>query len=290
VTAGEHITGPVGLREVSVAATLVDAATVLRARLRRPGMVPGFLVIGGKRCGSTSLTSWIFQHPDVAPCRTAKGTHYFDVHHNRGWRWYRSAFPPVGAGQVTGEGSPYYSFHPASLDWIASELPGVKLLLVLREPSARAYSHYNYNVKRGLEDLPFEQALDVEGERLAGEDVRLLADPEYPAWNFRHFGYLTRGHYDDHVANVLARFPADQLMVVKSEALFADPTRQLARVWTYLGLRDVTLEGLTAHKQMQYHEPIPELVRGRLSEYYAPRLVRLYGSPAVDFTWPEAAA
>jgi hypothetical protein len=275
---------------VSVAATLVDAATVLRARLRRPGPVPSFLVIGGKRCGSTSLTSWIFQHPDVAPCRAEKGTHYFDVHHHRGWRWYRGAFPSIEAGQITGEGSPYYSFYPASLDWIAAELPDVKLLLALREPSARAYSHYNYNVKRGLEDLPFEQALDVEGERLAGEAERLLADPGYPGWNFRHFGYLARGHYEEHLANVLARFPADQLLVVKSEALFTDPTTELAKVWKYLGLRDVTLNDLTAHKQMRYEEPIPDSVRERLNEYYAPRLRRLYSSPAVDFIWPEAAA
>jgi hypothetical protein len=282
------VTGPVGPREVGVAATLVDAATGLRARLRRPGMVPGFLVIGGKRCGSTSLTSWVFEHPDVAPCRTAKGTHYFDVHHHRGWRWYLGAFPPVGSGLLTGEGSPYYSFHPASLGWIADELPDVKLLLVLREPSARAYSHYNYNVKRGFEDLPIEQALDAEEQRLAGEEEKLLADPRYPARNFRHFGYLSRGHYDEHVANVLSRFPADQLLVVQSEALFADPTSQLARVWQFLGLRDVTLEGLTAHKQMRYEEPIPDSVRGRLTQYYAPRLERLYASPVVDFTWPEA--
>lgn len=271
-----------------MAATLVDAATVLRARLRRLGSVPSFLVIGGKRCGSTSLTSWIFQHPDVVPCRSEKGTHYFDVHHHRGWRWYRGAFPTTEPGQITGEGSPYYSFHPASLDWIAAELPDVKLLLVLREPAARAYSHYNYNVKRGFEDLPFEEALDVEDERLAGEDVRLLADPEYPAWNFRHFGYLARGHYDDHVANVLARFPAGQLLVLKSEDLFADPTTQLAQVWKYLGLPDVTLSGLTAHKQMSYEQPIPDAARERLAEYYAPRLHRLYASGAVDFTWSEA--
>ena len=273
-----------------MAATLVDAATVLRARLRRPGMVPGFLVIGGKRCGSTSLTSWIFQHPDVAPCRTAKGTHYFDVHHHRGWQWYRGSFPPVGSGHLTGEGSPYYSFHPASLDWIAAELPDVKLLLVLREPAARAYSHYNYNVKRGFEDLPIEQALDAEPERLAGEEERLLADPEYPAWNFRHFGYLARGHYDDHVASVLARFPAEQLLVIKSEALFTEPATELARVWEYLGLRAVTLDDLAAHKQMRYEEPIPDSVRGRLVDYYAPRLQRLYDSPAVDFTWPEVSS
>lgn len=271
-----------------MATTLVDAATVLRARLRRPGTAPRFLVIGGKRCGSTSLTSWIFQHPNVLPCRTAKGTHYFDVHHHRGWRWYLGAFPATSAGQITGEGSPYYSFHPSSLDWVADELPDVKLLLVLREPADRAYSHYNYNVKRGLEHLPFEEALDCEADRLAGEEDRLLADTSYAAWNFRHFGYLARGHYDEHVANVLARFPTEQLLVLKSEALFSDPTTQLSRVWKHLELPDVAIPGLSAHKQLSYEEPLPNGVRARLSTYYTPRLTRLYDSPAVDFTWPEA--
>src|SRR4029077_11455717 len=73
---------------------LSQGATHAGARLSgaRP-MLPSFLIVGGKRCGSTSFYEYVVRHPSVVASRGKKGTHYFDVNFPRGLGWYLSKFP-----------------------------------------------------------------------------------------------------------------------------------------------------------------------------------------------------
>jgi sulfotransferase family protein len=254
-------------------------------------MTPGFLVIGTKRGGSTSAYHWIARHPQVAPCKTAKGTHYFDVNHRRGPRWYRSAFEKqAGEWTITGEGSPYYMFHPLSPTRIARELPDVKLIAVLRDPVERAWSHHQYELARGTETLPFEAALDAEPERLAGEVERLAADPSYESFEHRHHTYLARGHYAEQLEHIYSLFPREQVLVLQSETMFADPHGQLARVWDFLSLRPVRLEGLKAMKAGTYQSDLPPAAAERLAEYYAPHNERLQSVLDEQMSWTTSAS
>jgi hypothetical protein len=248
-------------------------------------MVPGFLVVGTKRGGSTSVYHWIAQHPDVAPCRTQKGTHYFDVNHSRGWRWYLSGFARAdGGARITGEASPYYMFHPWSARWIADELPDVRLIAVLRDPVARAWSHHQYEFARGNETLPFEAALDAEESRLAGELERMVADPSYVSEAHRYHTYQRRGHYAAQHERLYALFPQEHVLVLQSEALFEDPHGQLERVWSFLDLPSVRLNGLRPMKAGR-NEAMPAAAVERLQHYYREHNERLYALPGIDFRW-----
>src|SRR5215207_413890 len=91
-------------------------------------MLPTFLVVGAKRAGTSSLYRYLTAHPEVRPCVSGKGTHYFDVSFGRGWRWYRSSFPLAVRGGITGEASPYYMFHPLAPSRIAAALPDARLI------------------------------------------------------------------------------------------------------------------------------------------------------------------
>ena len=255
------------------------------------GMVPGFLVIGTKRGGSTFAYQCIADHPEVAPCRTEKGTHYFDVNHKRGFRWYLSGFEkPGGDWKITGEGSPYYMFHPLSPGWIAAELPAVKLVTVLRDPVSRAWSQHQYETAQGLETLPFLEALDAEDERLAGEVEKLTADPSYESYAHRHHTYLSRGHYAEQLEHLYTLFPREQVLVLQSEALFAEPHRELARVWDFLGLSQVELSGLKPIKANSYDKAMPDGAAERLADYYAPHNERLFALEGDDLRWGAPAA
>jgi len=251
-------------------------------------MEPSYLVVGTKRGGSTSTAHWIAKHPHVAPCRTRKGTHYFDVNFDRGERWFRSGFErPRPPWKITGEASPYYMFHPLAPGRIAETLPAVRLIVVLREPVARAWSHYQHEVALGTESLPFEIALDREPNRLEGEEERLVADSSYESFEHRHHSYLARGHYAEQLSRLLDLFPSDQLLVLQSEKLFADPHDQLNRVWDFLGLERVRLDGLKPLKSGSYGA-LPNDIRARLQTYYADRNESLYALPGIDFRWPSA--
>src|SRR6266508_83824 len=110
-------------------------------------MLPGFLVIGTKRGGSTSLYEYLIRHPDVAGCLLTKGSHYFDVNFGRGWSWFRAAFPLAGGRRtIAGEASPYYMFHQLAPQRIAAALPEVRLIAVLRDPVERAWLQRQFAV------------------------------------------------------------------------------------------------------------------------------------------------
>src|SRR5205814_7641192 len=95
-----------------------------------------------------------------------------------------------GAHPLTFEPSPYYMFHPLAGARIAADLPGVKLLVLVRDPVERAYSAHAHEIARGFETEPFERALELEEQRCAGEVERILADPRYESHAHRHQAYV----------------------------------------------------------------------------------------------------
>src|SRR5262249_27856015 len=148
-----------------------------------------FVIIGTQRGGTTSLYRYLIDHPDVAGAMLTKEVHYFDTNLRRGPGWYRAFFPTkaardrhrrrTGRELVAGEASPYYLFHPLVPDRAHELLPDAKLVVMLRDPVERAFSHHGHEVELGYEQLGFAEALDREPERLAGELERMRADPAY---------------------------------------------------------------------------------------------------------------
>ena len=246
----------------------------------------GYLVIGTKRGGSTSLAEWVSRHPHVAPCRSGKGTHYFDTNYHRGAAWYASRFEKASdRWRTTGESSPYYMYHPAAPERIAAILPNVKLIAVLRDPVERAWSQYQYEVARGYETETFERALDLEPSRIKGERERLIADTTYEGFAYRHHGYLERGHYADQLEQIYRFFPPEQVLLVQSERMFADPNAELARVWAFLDLEPIRLDGVDPRNAAKDPQELEPASADRLWAYYRPLNERLYAQPGVDFRW-----
>ncbi|HET7475022.1 MAG TPA: sulfotransferase [Dermatophilaceae bacterium] len=254
-------------------------------------MRPSYLVVGAKRGGSTALAAWMSRHPQVAPCRSGKGTHYFDVNYGRGRSWFLSRFEkPHGAWRVTGEASPYYMFHPLAPTRIKETLPDVRLIVALREPAARAWSQFRRETDTGYEHLGFLEALAAEEQRLVGEVERMLSDPTYESDAHRHHSYRARGRYAEQLQLLHDLFGPDRVLVLQSEAIFDHPNAELAKVWDFLGLDRVELKGLAAMKPSLSEQEPPAGALDELRSYYAPLNQQLYSMPGVDFRWTGAEA
>jgi hypothetical protein len=295
-----------------VSAALDKTRTRLRPRrrfrlaTRRARMLPSFMIIGAQRAGTTSLFDYLSRHPDVAEpyggeesVAWSKELHFFDDKSWRGLDWYRSFFPTVAARRVArlrgrdlvaGEATPYYLFHPAVPARVAAALPEVKLIALLRDPTERAYSHYQLMRRKGLEELSFEEAIAAEEARLAEEESR-LEDPYYQSHHHRHHSYVARGLYADQLERWLACFPSEHLLVLRSEDFLAQPAERYAEVLEFLGLRPWHLDKFVPRNRKAY-APIDPSLRARLSAVFAEpnaRLARLLGR---DFGWsspgPEA--
>jgi hypothetical protein len=215
--------------------------------------MPDFLVIGAQRAGSTSLFAQLCAHPGVAP-PSHKEIHYFDLQSFRGLRWYRSHFPPAAGarGRMTGEASPYYLFHPAVPARVAEALPEVRLIAILRDPVARAYSQYQLSVRDGHERLGFEEALAAEPDRLANQEGRLCTDRAYRSHAHRHQSYAARGLYAEQLRRWREHVAPERLLVVTSEELFADPAATTGTVLEFLGLDAGEVPPLPVRNQRPY--------------------------------------
>ena len=196
-----------------------------RWRESRQRAAPSFLIIGTQKGGTTSLYRWLGQHPQVVEA-SRKEVHYFDINFSRGERWYRSHFPllrGLADGQVTGEGSPYYMCHPHAPARIASLLPDVRLIVLLRNPVERAISHYFHSHRNGREPLEIQQAMDQEESRLDREWARMQADGAYNSRAHRWYSYKARGRYLEQLQAVQTWFSPEQLLILRSEDLFEKP-------------------------------------------------------------------
>jgi hypothetical protein len=249
---------------------------------RRP--LPSFLIIGAQKAGTTSLHAYLCEHPRVAPPVT-KEVHFFDHEFGRGLGWYRAHFPrATEAALLGGEATPYYLFHPAVPARAASSLPDCRLIVVLRNPIDRAFSHHNHERSLGFEQLGFEGAIAAEAGRLAGEEERLLADPGYRSFAHQHHSYLSRGRYAGQLERWFEHFDRDRVLILSAEELFAAPEGAVRDAQEFLGLEPRMPTDLTA-KNARAYAPIGNEMRVRLREEFEPHNRRLYELAGRDFGW-----
>jgi hypothetical protein len=180
-------------------------------------MLPTFVGIGVPRAGTTWLHELLNTHPDVVVPERGKEVHYFDLHYERGVEWYASFFPR-GAGasrdQAAGEITPHYFYDDRCPARIA-ELSSVRgLILMLRNPVDRAFSHYVWRMRTDNYQGPFTQ---------------FLADvPEAIRW----------GRYAAHLKKYLACFPLSRMLILICEDTFADVPAARRRIADFLGVDD----------------------------------------------------
>jgi hypothetical protein len=238
--------------------------------------LPDFVIIGTQRGGTTSLYRYLTEHPDVGPA-FRKEVHFFDRYYKKGIDWYLAHFPVRGEAPLVGEACPYYLFHPDVPKRVREAVPHAKFIALLRNPVDRAYSNYQMKVKRGIETLSFEDAIDKERERLSSSD-----DPVSLPW--RHYSYLRRGLYVDQLKRWMSVFPREQFLIIKSEDFYKEPGRVLQQTLTYLGLRPWSLASFRAYHLSEYAEIAPS-TRKRLAEYFAPYNQQLYAFLGRDLGW-----
>lgn len=268
-------------------------------------VLPDFIIIGGMRCGTSSLFRNLMNHPSVAP-PTMKEPHFFDYYYSKGPLWYRSHFPTVFLRLerklarkrfITGEATPIYIFHPDVPRRVARILPQVKLIALLRNPVDRAYSHYQLERRDGLEKLTFEEAIDTEEERIRGEREKMLADESYTGDKYAIYSYCSRGIYVDQLRNWAKFFPKDRILVLRSEDFFMEPSTAFSKVLDFLSLDQWEPKGfekLKGPRKKEYREyedgnypAMNPRTRDRLVEYFAPHNRDLYEFLGVNHWWEQ---
>jgi hypothetical protein len=259
--------------------------------------LPDFLVIGTKRGGTTSLWRYLIQHPLVPrlfPAWNTKTSHYFEENYGRGEDWYRSHFPTTrqraalerrhGAPPRAGEAAPLYMFHPLVAERVAGLMPRARIVVLLRDPVERAYSHWKERRGEGVEPLDFAAALAAEPARTAGERARMVVDPWYFSQSYDWYAYRERGCYLDHLEPWLDRFDRAQLLFVPSETFYRSPAATYARVLEHIGLPPHELATYDVFNDRPSRGMDPA-VRAELTAFYRPHNEALAARLGLTLDW-----
>ena len=263
--------------------------------------LPQFLIIGAQRGGTTSLYTYLSEHPQVLRA-ARKEIHFFDRHFDEGETWYRAHFPlestmarreeAVGKPVLTGEATPYYLFHPDAPRRIAATLSGIRLIALLRDPVARAYSHYKMTTGEGRDRMSFEEAVRWEQGRLlhAVEDGTEM-DASYGSRNHMRHSYLARGIYVSQLKTYFDLFDRRNVYVASSEDLFRSTQATYHGILDFLGLEPHALKNAQSRNIGLYGganlEGLDETLIASLRTFFAPFNENLYELLGTDFHWDE---
>ena len=186
--------------------------------------LPDFVIAGTQKAGTTWLRDNLFTHPEVSGCRHQ--LHFFDRNYARGLEWYARHFERLPAAHVVGEKSTEY-FDTTTADEVArrlaSDCPDTKVIIVLREPAARAMSAFKHMVISGVEPLP------------ASPDAVLFADRNRPEEQSNR--YIERGFYLRQLQAFYKHISPEQiLLLIFEEDIVKHPRLGLERALTFLGV------------------------------------------------------
>ena len=258
-------------------------------------MLPDFLIIGAARSGTTSLYEYLTQHPLVIP-GVGKEVYFFDKNFNKGVNWYKSFFPTKISKSrlenkqkrncVTGEATPRYLYHPHTPKRVFDLIPDVKLIVLLRSPIDRAYSHYQMEAGHGNEELSFEDAIEQEEKRIRDDMKKMERNENFYSVNFYRKSYLTRGIYVDQLKRWFEYFPREQFLILKSEDFYSKTSEVYNQVLDFLNLSKFELNSFKAYR-MTKHSSICSETRKKLTDYFSPYNKQLYELLDRNFGWEE---
>ncbi len=275
---------------------IVDVNARVRMLAMPKGALPHFVVVGTQKGGTTQMYDELIRHSQIAPA-LVKEVHFFDDNYRKGEAWYHTFFPAAASSAiptdqsaagssavVTGEASPCYLFHPWAAQRMQETIPDAKIIVMLRDPVKRAYSHYHHEVRLGYETLPFVEAIEREEERLRGEREKMLNNPLYRGDCYMHYSYLARGRYIEQLPAWYEHFAPEQILVLSSEEFFQNTDKVLTQVFAFLGLPAQSWTRQKSHKSFSY-PAMPAEAAAYLTQYFAPYNQQLYSFLNTDLGW-----
>lgn len=204
---------------------------------------PDFFILGTAKCGTTSLHAWLDSHPDIL-MSDPKEPFFLEAEYEAGREYYWQTYFKHWQGEaLTGDArhrNLYFSYVPERIRELS---PAARCIILLREPVARAHSHWWHWRRRGMEPLDFRSAVEADIERIeSGIGVRTPEEmAEYarrldPAGKGPYRTYVDSGYYAEQIERYLSVFPKEQVKIVFFENLVRTPKQHLEDILRFLGV------------------------------------------------------
>ena len=216
---------------------------------------PDFIIVGAMRSGSTTLFRYLADHPGIF-MPSVKEVHYFNHKYELGHEWYERLFEAARSDQRTGEATPSYLASPIAIERLARDLPNVRTISILRDPTERAYSHYWLRRSRGRETRAWDE---VVAQDLSSDD------PASVFWPSRYAVHLKR--LDEAVGT-------EQTLTLALSDLESNPNKTVTSVCAYLGVPPRQIDAASSPHINAYFEVRSMRLRILCKSSWVPRRLR----------------
>lgn len=253
---------------------------------------PDFVIPGEAKCGTTSLYRYLTQHPDILPADRKEPRNFLE--HPGSGLSCRSHYPLAirrylhiatrGRRFITGEATAEYLSRSWMPRAIKAMIPGIKVVVLLRNPVTRAVSDYQMLVRNGVISTPFEEVVDRATSWLRDERTADLVDAAAESEHF-YGRVVLRGLYARNMERWLSVFGREKILILKSEAFFSDPQQTVNRVFSFLDVESCEVNTERIGRKGNYAGEIAPSVLEQLGRLYRPYNERLYELIGADFNW-----
>jgi hypothetical protein len=189
-----------------------------------------FVIGGAQKSGTTTLDAIFRQHPQVQMA-SVKETHFFDDEEKN---WESPDYSELDKhfhandDRLRGEGTPITMYWRPALRRLRGYNLTVRMVLILRDPVARAFSNWRHEFAHGRETMPFSEA--IRGGRLRVRDQGTAEGLH------RYFAYVERGFYGEQLSYLTGHFPRENIHCEVHEEFFQNRPAGLKRIANFLGI------------------------------------------------------
>ena len=255
-------------------------------------VLPDFLVIGAKRCGTTSLFYHLPEHPCIS-----KSPHdnmgFFNDNFHLGINWYKSFFPTIFTrNKIKSKFGDFLAFdvttkymeEESTANNVYQTKPNTKIIIILRNPVDRAYSQYHLNVRQTAESRSFEDAMEENMNELNKEShERYEIKPKFSA---EGNNYLKKGLYAQQLRHWLNIFPMESMLILSTEEFESNQQIIYNKIFKFLNISQFEVKN-TEKMEKGIYPPMKSETRNLLLDYFRPYNRELFELINMEFYWDK---
>lgn len=234
-------------------------------------MLPNFIIVGAAKSGTTSLYHYLSEHPDVYMSEPKEVNYFSQEEITKQKLFYRDLrvsslseykklFEGTESVKAIGEGSVSYLFYPETPKKIYDLLPNVKIIILLRNPIERGFSHYLMDYRLGLVDLSYDEIVRKESK--------------HALLNLYFQQYVELGLYYEQVKRYQDLFGKEQVKIYLMDDLKKDTRAVIDDLYSFLGI-DKSLKPDLERKHNTFIAPRGYVIRKLYSSHFLRRTTAL---------------
>ncbi len=221
-------------------------------------------IVGAAKSGTTSLYNYLSQHPDFFSPRVKEPNFYSDAeshnpaaylipkkgqfYHNKiinDPAIYFDLFKEVENQKIVADSSPSYLWDQKSAERIYNDFPKAKIIILLRDPIQRAFSHFLMDLKDGNQsEENFKKALQND------------AKTQPKVWGLSHL-YTEIGYYYNQVKNYIDTFSSNQVKVILYKDFITNTEQNLKDICKFLNIDEKHID-LIDYKKIHNPYVVPK--------------------------------